>query len=440
MDFPIIKTSSFYGKQFSRLPAALEDISGSTASHADIVIIPPDVDSQTDEEHFEEDYMESTSMPNDVPGQVEVYYSDSSTESCHGVNSEGESENDSESEIPIATLRDRLLKNLAPPSKKRKITKPEPKWTNNTIDISMPETNDYFDRRESMKNALKDMNPVEIFEKLLDNEVIQLIVDETKRYADQNNNHDFRVSQEDIKIFIGILYLTGYHRLPRERLYWSLDEDVQVPLVAKAMSRNRFEELKRFMHLADNTKLNKQDKLSKVRPLMNLLNKKFLQWGIFHQSLSIDEAMVKYFGHHSAKQFIRGKPIRFGYKNWLLCSSSGYCYGFDTYCGAKPSQSTDQPTASSDLPLGSRVVLDLLQKLEKPSDHIVFFDNYFTSYDLISTLRETGVRATGTVRDNRIKKCPLLSVKEMKKKDRGYFEQKYDEKKHYFLFDGRTTT
>nr|CAH7750912.1 unnamed protein product [Callosobruchus chinensis] len=43
---------------------------------------------------------------------------------------------------------------------------------------------------------------------------------------------------------------------------------------------------------------------------MMMLNKNFQQWGIFYSDLSIDEAMVKYFGHHSAKQFIRGKPVR----------------------------------------------------------------------------------------------------------------------------------
>ncbi|CAI6371246.1 unnamed protein product [Macrosiphum euphorbiae] len=45
-----------------------------------------------------------------------------------------------------------------------------------------------------------------------------------------------------------------------------------------------------------------------------------------HQQFhSIDESMVPYFGRHGCKQFIRGKPIRFGFKCGLdtddrLCS------------------------------------------------------------------------------------------------------------------------
>ena len=32
------------------------------------------------------------------------------------------------------------------------------------------------------------------------------------------------------------------------------------------------------------------------------------------EKYSIDEIMVPYYGRHSSKQYIRGKPIRFGYK------------------------------------------------------------------------------------------------------------------------------
>nr|CAH7761370.1 unnamed protein product [Callosobruchus chinensis] len=120
----------------------------------------------------------------------------------------------------------------------------------------------------------------------------------------------------------------------------------------------------------------------KIRPLMNKLNNKFQQFGIFHKDLSIDEAMIKCFGHHSSKQFIRGKPVRFVYKDWMLCSPTGYCYNFDTYCGAAVGNQK-----ASALPLGSQVVLEMLDVVDVPSDHEIFFDNYFTSYSLMQTLK-----------------------------------------------------
>ena len=51
---------------------------------------------------------------------------------------------------------------------------------------------------------------------------------------------------------------------------------------------------------------------------MDLLNKNFQQWGIFEKYLSIDEMIVRCYGHHSLKQFIRAKPIKFGYKLWAV--------------------------------------------------------------------------------------------------------------------------
>ncbi|GFW51170.1 chimeric ERCC6-PGBD3 protein [Trichonephila clavipes] len=43
--------------------------------------------------------------------------------------------------------------------------------------------------------------------------------------------------------------------------------------------------------------------------------------------------MIQYYGHHYFKQYIKGKPIRFGYKMWALCGNNGYCYNFDLLCG-----------------------------------------------------------------------------------------------------------
>lgn len=158
----------------------------------------------------------------------------------------------------------------------------------------------------------------------------------------------------------------------------------------------------------------------KIRPLADLLIKKFLQWGVFHEHLSVDESMVKYYGRHPAKQFIRGKPVRFGYKNWMIASADGYCYAFDIYCGKSA-------VGTSNEPLGSKVVKGLLEKVTVvPHEHIVYFDNFFTSHALLRDLREAGYRATGTVRENRTKKCPLISIKDMKKKNRAEFDYRFD--------------
>ena len=126
--------------------------------------------------------------------------------------------------------------------------------------------------------------------------------------------------------------------------------------------------------------------------------------------------MILYYGKHYAKQFIHGKPIRFSFKNWALCTSSGYMMAFDIYVG-KESQYVKQ------IRLGGTVVLNLLSKInEQTSRYKVFFDNFFTSFHLMSILAENGVSASGTVRAIRLHNCPLPKKEVACKKIRGTIE------------------
>ena len=101
------------------------------------------------------------------------------------------------------------------------------------------------------------------------------------------------------------------------------------------MSRNHFWKIKSYLHVFGNDNLNLEDKwaLAKLRPLIQMVNDKLIQFGVFTEHLSIDEQMVPYFGQHSCKMFIRGKPIRFGYKNWVICSDDGYPFKLIPYQG-----------------------------------------------------------------------------------------------------------
>ena len=100
---------------------------------------------------------------------------------------------------------------------------------------------------------------------------------------------------------------------------------------------------------------------------------------MFAKDLAIDEQMVPvpYFGRHSAKMFIRGQPIRFGYKNWILASSDGCPYKFEA--------SRECDTKDSSKPLRPKVVSALLSTVENPACHCVYFDSFF--YFLLFTAR-----------------------------------------------------
>ena len=56
--------------------------------------------------------------------------------------------------------------------------------------------------------------------------------------------------------------------------------------------------------------------------------------------------------------------------------------------------------------------------------HDIYFDNFFTSHQLLKDLAEKSVRATGTIRENRTSGATKLmtSTKKMKKTERDTFE------------------
>ena len=115
-----------------------------------------------------------------------------------------------------------------------------------------------------------------------------------------------------------------------------------------------------------------ESKTAKVDPIHDALLENLQQFGVFHKLLSIDESMVPYYGKFPIKQFIRGKPVRFGYKCWFLCGSDGYPYNFDLYKGAQKNENKGQPG------VGNRVVKQMSAVIKNPENHILHHDNFFT--------------------------------------------------------------
>lgn len=104
---------------------------------------------------------------------------------------------------------------------------------------------------------------------------ISLLVSESNKYAVKKNLPG-DITTEDMKCFIGILLVSGYSWLPRRRMYWENSPDTKNELISSAMTRDRFDFIFRHLHVNDNLDL--QDKYTKVRPLVTLLNKKFLEF------------------------------------------------------------------------------------------------------------------------------------------------------------------
>ena len=149
--------------------------------------------------------------------------------------------------------------------------------------------------------------------------------------------------------------------------------------------------------------------MAKVEPLYDLLNKKIPQFGLAHEDLSIDESTVLTTAViHVSNSYVQSQFV--SDMLWVLASATGVPYKIEIYQGM-----TNQ---GSDEALGTRAAKNALEICKNPKDHSVYFDNFFSSYSLICDLTTKGFRATGTMRNDRIMKCPLVDVKKMKKNKR----------------------
>ncbi len=277
-----------------------------------------------------------------------------------------------------------------------------------------------FPERNSTR--FRNHSPVDLFELFFDDKIILLLVTQSNMYSLSKNWSDPKITADEMKVFLGILIVSGYSSLPSKAMYWSSGDDMRNLAVYQAMRRDRFDTIMKCLHFHPNSQLDMQDKYTKLRPLTIDLQKKFMLHLIPTKCISHDEAMVEYFGKHSCKQAIRNKPIRFGYKMWCQNTPSGYLISFDPYQGKtyKGNEETEKQFGKC-----ASTVLHLLDQYshEKKLSYHLFFDNLFTSLPLLEELKKRGYNGTGTLRSNRVgNECPLLNVQSFGKKERGYIQ------------------
>lgn len=268
--------------------------------------------------------------------------------------------------------------------------------------------------------AETNRTPLDIFYLFFDEYLWQMITDYTNLYAVQHNRQG-DITVDEMKCFFGVLIYSGYTSVSRRSLYWESASDANHTIVTKAISRNRFNYIMQNIHCNDNTNLQMNDKFSKIRPFLKHLNQTFIEHAPLHENHSIDESMIPYFGRHGSKQFLKGKPIRWGYKFWMGTNPKGYIEWFEPYQGA----TTVLEERYKDLGLGASVVLTFADKIFSEKGRLPFhlyFDNFFTSWDLLTILRDRGIKATGTVRENRIPVPIIKSGQNLRKQERGTFE------------------
>ncbi|KAG5877019.1 hypothetical protein JTB14_011938 [Gonioctena quinquepunctata] len=192
------------------------------------------------------------------------------------------------------------------------------------------------------------------------------------------------------------------------------------------MSRDRFFQLRSCLHMVNNLEKPEKnvDKLYKVRHLIDVIRTRCLELQL-EEELCVDEQIVPFTGTFAIKQYVIGKPCPWGLKLFILCGKSGYAYDFIFYQGKTTGLNENNLKKYGQ---GASVVLHLSERIGTEKGHRLYYDYYFSSYDLLTILKDKQIYAAGTMRTNRFFKPPLMTDREMKKKNRGFSEEIVDEK------------
>ena len=230
------------------------------------------------------------------------------------------------------------------------------------------------------------------------------------------------------------------YKLPNCRMYWAPYSKVSI--IADTMPRNCFEEILRHLHYNGiSLDLNKNDpshnKLFKIQPLIDHFCEVFQSAILPEIFMSIDEMTVAFKRRHSAKVYMPKKPTKVGYKMCCRNGISGYKYQFEVLGGKDSSVPPADCNPPQRLGESEFVVLHMCNGLVT-GKHKVFFDNLFSSPELMKYLLSKGIYGVATLRANRSRSCPTPAEKDMKKQDRGAMTEVVDTEQKVVAVDGTT--
>ena len=271
--------------------------------------------------------------------------------------------------------------------------------------------------RGSLPSNIPADDPLAIFELFFDDEVLEKLADSTNQHAQLCPGPEDRpyarawepTTAKELRAYIAAYIWMGIHQEPEVALYWNL-KDKDGPyhkMITQHISRNRWQQIDRFFHVAPPPPEDKKDKetvFDKVDWLSEHLRAKMKLYWEPGTDLSVDETIQQFMGRSEHLVNIPTKPTPEGFKIWALANQG---YILDWMWHTKGKNKYDGPVDLDRIWVDEEgfsktqaVVLDLVkqQGIKDDFSHIVWMDNLFTSARLLSALKEEGFGAAGTVR------------------------------------------
>lgn len=272
-------------------------------------------------------------------------------------------------------------------------------WTKHDF---VPKLHAFDDSNSGVKNEhLTEGSPeIEFFLDLFTEDIAQYIVVETNRYAIHKNEKKWKqLNLGEFFTFIALTMLMSRNKKLEVKDYWSVDPLLYTPAFGKYMARDRYLQILKNLHFANNEEADNNNRLHKVQYVLEEIKRRFKSQFYPFQNLVIDESMILFKGRLSFKQYIKTKRHRFGIKLYVLCDcDSGIVLDFIVYVGKDTYAEQENITGLG----ASGNIVAMLMKSYLNYGHSLYTDNFYSSPILSNYLFERTTNSCGTVRSNRL--------------------------------------
>lgn len=185
---------------------------------------------------------------------------------------------------------------------------------------------------------------LESFTPYVSDEIISLVVQYTTMFGERMYNVVvgeglreggwMRTNIEEMKAFIGLLILCGPLRAQHEPVesLWSQDSSITRPLLPATMIRRRFFQLMISIRCDDLETREERQLTEKLAAIREVLDKFMVPCRLLYNpspEITIDEQLIRFFGHCRFRIYMPSKPDKYGIKVWVCADSeNGYANNF----------------------------------------------------------------------------------------------------------------
>ncbi|KAJ8365927.1 hypothetical protein SKAU_G00147580 [Synaphobranchus kaupii] len=254
----------------------------------------------------------------------------------------------------------------------------------------------------------QDYSPMELFQLFFSKEAVKILCQNTNKNKERKRLQGLRtalflkdVDANDMLKYLSLVIYLGLLKPSTPRDLWRRDRLHTHPFPASVMPGYKFEAIGSLLHMSDpagdvvNDQLRGQegyDPLFRLKPLHDQILMSCRAYYHPNQNLAIDERMVAMKGRHVMKQHMKAKPIKWGFKLFVLAESkTGYTCEFSVYQGKSLSPSGKGQSFDS--------AVNLLRVRFLGTGFRIFVDNFFTSTALFRHLHQIHYGACGTMKE-----------------------------------------